>query len=38
VATTCIVFVGNWSVNVAERWLLRWRPPADLRAEAEGRP
>jgi NitT/TauT family transport system permease protein len=29
VATTCIVFLGNWSVNALERRLLRWRPPAD---------
>ena len=28
VATTCIVFLGNWSVNAAERRLLRWRPAA----------
>jgi NitT/TauT family transport system permease protein len=34
VATTCIVFLGNWSVNVMERRLLRWRPPADVRAQA----
>ena len=27
VATTCIVFLGNWSVNAVERRLLRWRPP-----------
>jgi NitT/TauT family transport system permease protein len=33
VAVTCIVFVGNWSVDIVERWLLRWRPPADARAE-----
>ena len=26
VATTCIVFVGNWSVDAVERRLLRWRP------------
>jgi len=32
VATTCIVFIGNWSVNAAEARLLRWRPPADARA------
>src|SRR5215203_1440985 len=31
VATTCIVFLGNWSVNALERRLLRWRPPADNR-------
>ena len=28
-AVTCIVFLGNWAVNAAERRLLRWRPPAD---------
>jgi NitT/TauT family transport system permease protein len=33
-ATTCIVFVGNWSVNAGERRLLRWRPPADLDMQA----
>jgi NitT/TauT family transport system permease protein len=33
-ATTCIVFVGNWSVNAGERRLLRWRPPADLDIQA----
>jgi NitT/TauT family transport system permease protein len=33
VATTLIVFIGNWSVDVVERWLLRWRPPADAKAE-----
>jgi NitT/TauT family transport system permease protein len=33
VAVTCIVFLGNWSVDIVERWLLRWRPPADLKAE-----
>jgi NitT/TauT family transport system permease protein len=33
VATTCIVFIGNWSVDIVERWLLRWRPPADAKAE-----
>jgi NitT/TauT family transport system permease protein len=31
VATTCIVFIGNWSVNAAEARLLRWRPPADAK-------
>jgi NitT/TauT family transport system permease protein len=36
VVVTFIVALGNWSVNIAERWLLRWRPPADLRAEAGG--
>jgi len=34
VAVTLIVFLGNWSVNIVERWLLRWRPPADASAEA----
>jgi len=34
VATTCIVFAGNWSVNALERRLLRWRPPADLRMQS----
>jgi NitT/TauT family transport system permease protein len=33
VTVTCIVFLGNWSVDVVERWLLRWRPPADAKAE-----
>jgi NitT/TauT family transport system permease protein len=32
--TTCIVFLGNWSVDAAERRLLRWRPPADIMLEA----
>ncbi len=36
VAVTCIVFVGNWSVDIVERWLLRWRPPADAKAELGG--
>jgi NitT/TauT family transport system permease protein len=34
VAVTCIVFVGNWSVNVVERRLLRWRPAADVQMQA----
>ena len=34
VATTCIVFLGNWSVNALERRLLRWRPPSDVRMQA----
>jgi NitT/TauT family transport system permease protein len=34
VATTCIVFLGNWSVNAVERRLLRWRPPADVGLQA----
>jgi NitT/TauT family transport system permease protein len=29
-ATTCIVFLGNWSVNAVERRLLRWRPCPEL--------
>jgi NitT/TauT family transport system permease protein len=33
-ATTCIVFLGNWSVNVVERRLLRWRPPTDVNVQA----
>ena len=33
VATTCIVFLGNWSVNAVERRLLRWRPPPDLETQ-----
>jgi len=32
--TTLIVFIGNWSVDAAERRLLRWRPPADIKLEA----
>jgi NitT/TauT family transport system permease protein len=32
---TCIVFILNWVVNVAERRLLRWRPPADARMQPE---
>ena len=35
-ATTCIVVLGNWTVNLGERWLLRWRPPADAKAEVGG--
>jgi ABC-type nitrate/sulfonate/bicarbonate transport system permease component len=34
VATTCIVFVGNWSVNAIERRLLRWRPASDVTLQA----
>jgi ABC-type nitrate/sulfonate/bicarbonate transport system permease component len=34
VATTCIVFVGNWSVNALERRLLRWRPASDVGLQA----
>src|SRR5215510_2165019 len=33
VTVTCIVFLGNWSVDIVESWLLRWRPPADAKAE-----
>jgi NitT/TauT family transport system permease protein len=33
VAVTCIVVLCNWSVDIVERWLLRWRPPADAKAE-----
>jgi NitT/TauT family transport system permease protein len=33
-ATTCIVFLCNWSVDAAERRLLRWRPPGDARMQA----
>jgi NitT/TauT family transport system permease protein len=36
VAVTLIVFVCNWSVNIVERWLLRWRPPADVKVAAGG--
>jgi len=34
VATTCIVFLGNWSVNAVEHRLLRWRPRPDLDMQA----
>jgi NitT/TauT family transport system permease protein len=34
VAVTCIVFLGNSLVNVVERRLLRWRPPADVTLQA----
>jgi NitT/TauT family transport system permease protein len=34
VATACVVFVGNWSVNVLERRLLRWRPASDVTLQA----
>jgi NitT/TauT family transport system permease protein len=34
VAVTCIVFLGNWSVDVVERRLLRWRPASDAQLEA----
>src|SRR5499427_9394659 len=33
-ATTCIVLLGNWSVNAVERRLLRWRPASDLALQA----
>jgi NitT/TauT family transport system permease protein len=33
-ATTCIVFLGNWSVNALERRLLRWRPASDVTLQA----
>jgi NitT/TauT family transport system permease protein len=35
-AAVCgVVFVANWSVNVVERRLLRWRPPVDVAAQRE---
>jgi len=34
VATACVVFVGNWSVNALERRLLRWRPASDVTLQA----
>jgi len=34
VATALIVFIGNLTVNVVERWLLRWRPPSDVMLQA----
>ena len=34
VATALIVFLGNLTVNVIERWLLRWRPPSDVTLQA----
>jgi NitT/TauT family transport system permease protein len=34
VATTCIVFLGNGSVNAVECRLLRWRPRPDLDMQA----
>jgi NitT/TauT family transport system permease protein len=34
VATTCVVFIGNWSVNAVERRLLRWRPVSDVTLQA----
>jgi len=33
-ATTCIVFLGNFSVNVLEARLLRWRPVQDVTLQA----
>jgi len=32
--TACVVFLGNWIVNVSERYLLRWRPPSELTRSA----
>ena len=34
-AVCCIVFIANWIVNVLERRLLKWRPPADVAAQTE---
>jgi NitT/TauT family transport system permease protein len=34
VATACVVFVGNWSVNALEQRLLHWRPAADVTLQA----
>jgi len=34
VATICIVFIVNWSVNAVERRLLRWRPVSDVTLQA----
>jgi NitT/TauT family transport system permease protein len=34
VATACVVFIGNWSVNALERRLLRWRPASDVTLQA----
>jgi NitT/TauT family transport system permease protein len=34
-ATCCIVAIGNWSVAAVERRLLRWRPPSDIKLQAE---
>jgi NitT/TauT family transport system permease protein len=33
-ATTCIVFIGNFSVNALEARLLRWRPVQDVTLQA----
>jgi len=33
-ATTFIVFLGNWSLDVLERRLLRWRARSNLDIEA----
>jgi NitT/TauT family transport system permease protein len=33
-ATTGIVFLGNWTLDVLERRLLRWRPRTNLDIEA----
>jgi NitT/TauT family transport system permease protein len=35
VAVTLIVFIGNSSVNIVERRLLRWRPVSDATLQAE---
>jgi hypothetical protein len=32
---TLIVFIGNSSVNIVERRLLRWRPVSDATLQAE---
>jgi len=37
IATACIVLIGNVTVNLAERWLLRWRPPGDLTLQTSGK-
>lgn len=34
VATALIVFLGNLTVNLVERRLLRWRPPSDVTLQA----
>ena len=34
VAVTLIVFLGNWTVNVVERRLLRWRPASDAQMQS----
>jgi NitT/TauT family transport system permease protein len=35
VATGIVVFICNSGVNIAERRLLRWRPPSDSQLRAE---